>query len=76
MRQEEEKLGIARAVGLCADCRYMRLIESDRRSKFYLCERSVTDPSFSKYPRLPVLQCGGYETGATKKEKSTDEDNN
>jgi len=47
--------------GLCADCRFKRLIESDRGSVFYLCERSATDASFPKYPRLPVLQCRGYE---------------
>ncbi|PYX75520.1 MAG: hypothetical protein DMG78_04055 [Acidobacteria bacterium] len=48
-------------VGLCADCRFVRRIESDRRSIFYMCQRSATDPSFPKYPRLPVLQCAGYE---------------
>jgi hypothetical protein len=51
----------AARAGLCADCRFKRLIESDRGSTFYLCERSVTDASFPKYPRLPVLQCRGYE---------------
>ncbi len=39
----------------------MRRIESDRSSVFYLCQRSATDASFPKYPRLPVLQCRGYE---------------
>ncbi len=48
-------------VGLCADCQFMRRIESDRGSIFYLCQRSATDPSFPKYPRLPVLECTGYE---------------
>jgi len=47
--------------GLCDSCRYRRVIESDRGSIFYLCERSLTDPSFPKYPRLPVLACRGYE---------------
>ena len=57
----EYKAAPPRGIGLCADCRFMRLIESDRGSTFYLCERSGTDPSFPKYPRLPVLRCGGYE---------------
>ncbi len=48
-------------IGLCADCRFMRVVESARGSKFYLCERSASDPGFPKYPRLPVLQCRGYE---------------
>ena len=42
----------------------MRLVESDRGSTFYLCERSASDPGFPKYPRLPVLQCRGYEQKA------------
>jgi hypothetical protein len=48
--------------GLCADCRYMRLVESNRGSRFYFCGRSVSDPAFPKYPRLPVIQCLGYES--------------
>lgn len=47
--------------GLCADCRFVRRMRSDRGSTFYLCERSSTDPSFPKYPRLPISQCRGYE---------------
>src|ERR1700733_6562552 len=39
----------------------MRQITSDRGSVFYQCLRSATDPSFPKYPRLPVVRCGGYE---------------
>jgi hypothetical protein len=39
----------------------MRQIKSDKGSVFYLCGRSATDASFPKYPRLPVLQCRGYE---------------
>ena len=47
--------------GLCASCRYSRAIESARGATFILCERSATDAAFAKYPRLPVLQCAGYE---------------
>jgi len=48
-------------VGLCLDCRHMRRIESARGSTFYLCGRSASEPDFPKYPRLPVIQCRGYE---------------
>jgi hypothetical protein len=48
-------------VGLCAACHWMQKMESDRGSLFYLCQRSVTDPAFPKYPRLPVLRCHGYD---------------
>jgi hypothetical protein len=47
-------------IGLCAQCRWMRKMESDRGSVFYLCQLSATDPTFPKYPRLPVLRCRGY----------------
>ncbi len=50
-------------VGLCADCRHARRVESDRGSVFWRCELSVSDPSFPKYPRLPVRECRGYEVG-------------
>ena len=48
-------------VGLCADCLYAQQIESVRGSKFYLCERSASDQTFQKYPRLPVVQCSGHQ---------------
>jgi hypothetical protein len=51
----------APAVGLCATCLHSRIIRSDRGSVFYRCERSLTDSSFPKYPRLPVVACSGYE---------------
>jgi hypothetical protein len=53
------------AAGLCADCLHARRIESTRGSRFFLCELSLTDLRFAKYPRLPVLSCSGY---AAKKE--------
>ena len=57
----EHKDGQRDRVGLCVECRYMRRIKSERGSTFYLCERSATDRSFPKYPRLPVVECSGYE---------------
>jgi hypothetical protein len=53
------------AAGLCADCFHARRIESARGTRFILCELSLSDPHFPKYPRLPVLSCSGY---AAKKE--------
>ena len=59
-KREHEEKGDA-AIGLCADCRHMRPITSDRGSRFYLCLRAASDPRFPKYPRLPVLDCRGHE---------------
>ena len=50
--------------GLCGDCVHGRRIQSDRGSVFYQCQLSFSDSRFEKYPRLPVLQCGGYEKQA------------
>jgi hypothetical protein len=46
---------------LCDTCQHCRTIRNDRGSIFLLCERALTDPSFPKYPRLPVLECRGYD---------------
>lgn len=47
--------------GLCQSCRHGRRIESLRGSEFWLCERSRSEPSYPKYPRLPVLACRGFD---------------
>src|SRR5258706_3431385 len=49
--------------GLCSDCTHARRIESDRGSIFILCQFSSVDPTFPKYPRLPVLSCSAYSPG-------------
>ena len=51
------------AAGLCDSCAHQRLIRNTRGSEFSLCERSRTEPEFPRYPRLPVLECRGYEEG-------------
>jgi hypothetical protein len=50
--------------GLCDSCRHQRIVRNTRGSSFSLCERSKTDASFPRYPRLPVRECRGYERGA------------
>ena len=47
--------------GLCDTCIHQRIVKTTRGSSFSLCERSRTDPSFPRYPRLPVVSCRGYE---------------
>jgi hypothetical protein len=37
------------------------MIENKRGSRFYMCELSKVDPSFPRYPRLPVVECPGYK---------------
>jgi hypothetical protein len=47
--------------GLCDSCIHQRIVKNTRGSTFSLCERSRTDKSFPRYPRLPVRSCRGYE---------------
>jgi hypothetical protein len=45
---------------LCETCRNMREVRT-ARSRFLLCELSVTDAAFPKYPPQPVVRCDGYK---------------
>ena len=47
--------------GLCGRCQHVRLIKSARGSTFLMCKLSKTDPAYSRYPQLPVLQCHGFQ---------------
>jgi ketosteroid isomerase-like protein len=47
--------------GLCDTCRHQKLIRNTRGSTFSMCERSKTDERYPKYPRLPVVECEGWE---------------
>jgi len=46
-------------VGLCRDCRYGRQVPATKAT-YWLCKRSVDDPSFPRYPRLPIRACRGF----------------
>lgn len=47
--------------GLCEGCRHSRVVASAKGRTYLLCERSFSDPEFSKYPAIPVTQCAGFE---------------
>ena len=46
--------------GLCAHCAHARQVPTPLRV-YWMCERSLTDPRYEKYPRLPVIACEGFE---------------
>jgi hypothetical protein len=52
-----------REVGLCATCKWVRIVRNRRGSEFYRCMRADSDARFVRYPPLPVLQCPGFEPG-------------
>ena len=43
--------------GLCAGCAFKKVVVSDRGSEFVRC----VNPELPKYPRLPVLDCAGFQ---------------
>lgn len=46
--------------GLCERCVNVKVVETRKGSRFYLCQLSDVDPRFPKYPRLPVVACPGF----------------
>jgi hypothetical protein len=45
---------------LCESCQNMREVRT-ARSRFLLCELSVTNAAYPKYPPQPVVNCDGYK---------------
>ena len=50
--------------GLCTKCVHAKVVVSDRGSVFWRCLLADDDSRFPKYPRLPVLECAGFEPPA------------
>ncbi len=48
---------------LCDSCQQMREVRT-ARSRFLLCQLSLTHDAFPKYPRQPVVRCDGYRPAA------------
>jgi hypothetical protein len=47
--------------GLCDMCAHQQEVRNTRGSVFSLCTRSRVDPAYPRYPRIPVLECAGFE---------------
>jgi hypothetical protein len=47
--------------GLCGTCAHARTVVSGKGSTFYMCRLAAVDPTFRKYPPLPVLSCRGHQ---------------
>ena len=51
-------------VSLCETCQNVREVVTPKGSRFLLCQLSITDARFPKYPPQPVVRCGGYQEKA------------
>jgi hypothetical protein len=45
---------------LCESCERVREVVTPMESRFLLCQLSLTDPSYPKYPPQPVVKCAGH----------------
>ncbi len=52
-------IGAPDPVGLCRNCRHAREVPATMAS-YWLCKRSASDPSFPRYPALPIRACRGF----------------
>jgi hypothetical protein len=50
--------------GLCESCVNVRIVDTRKGSRFFLCQLAEVDPRFAKYPRTPVLRCIGFRPGS------------
>jgi hypothetical protein len=51
---------MATSASLCDACALRRVIVSGTGSRFLLCQKSLEDKHFPKYPPQPVLRCAGF----------------
>jgi hypothetical protein len=65
---------VDQALGLCRRCVHQREVVSARGSRFAMCGKAQQDAAFSKYPRLPMLECAGFEPGGPHSSSSSSTD--
>lgn len=53
--------GLGGPPGLCGSCRFALLNQTRRGTVYLRCGLAAEDDRFVKYPRLPVVQCSGYQ---------------
>jgi hypothetical protein len=51
-------------MNLCQSCSHKQEIVSGKGSQFLLCQLSLKDRRFAKYPPQPMIRCAGYVKAA------------
>ena len=62
--------GVPMLTSLCHHCEHMREITSGKGTRFFLCQKSLSDRQYPKYPPQPVVQCAGFEQRGTEDEST------
>jgi propionyl-CoA synthetase len=47
--------------GLCRACQHAKPNLTRRGTAYLRCARAAWDPALTRYPRLPVTECPGFE---------------
>jgi hypothetical protein len=55
--------------GLCQTCRHAKLNQTRRGTTYLRCTRAEWDPTLTRYPRLPVTECAGFDGISTPPEQ-------
>ena len=53
------KAEISRRVGDCFGCAHVKTLETKSKSAIFMCGRAEKEPSYPRYPALPLLNCPG-----------------
>lgn len=61
MADEGPPTGLGAPLGLCGRCRHPSLNTTKRGTTYLRCTRAKWDDRLTRYPRLPVLHCPGFE---------------
>ena len=59
-RAQEAFVAETMMTSLCETCKNMREVRT-AKSRFLLCELSVTHAAYPKYPPQPIMRCDGYQ---------------
>src|SRR5437660_1469107 len=62
VKVETERL-MCKEQSLCETCQLMREVLTPKGSRFLLCQLSMTNPDYPKYPPQPIVRCEGYQPG-------------
>jgi hypothetical protein len=62
--EAEQWAGLGVEAGICRGCRHAKLNGTRRGTVYLRCLRATWDARLTRYPRLPVLECPGFEAGS------------
>lgn len=57
----DDRSGLGAPAGLCGDCIYATINRTRRDTTYLRCLRAAWDERLTRYPRLPMTGCPGFE---------------